>query len=314
MKKIAFLFPGQGSQKVGMGSDFYNEYSSIRELYDMAEETAKRNLSRICFQGPMETLTETVNLQPALTVVNLSVLEAIRQAGIQTHVAAGHSLGEYSALVAAQAVTQEDAIAMVMKRGELMHRESLRRKGAMHAIVGLDIEAVIEILPQAQIHGVVSIANHNMQQQIVTTGSPRAVEAASEIAKSQGARAVPLRVSGAWHSELIKGAENDFHEHLQTLSFSTPTIPVIHNVTADIIDDPDDIRKTMVQQLCSPVRWYDTMCKLMDEKIEIFVEVGPGKVLTGLLRKSLPKDYPATLYAVNNMKSLEKFLNDAVTQ
>lgn len=313
MKKIAFLFPGQGSQKVGMGSDFYNEYSSVRELYDMAEETAKRNLSRICFQGPMETLTETANLQPALTVVNLAVLEAIGQAGLQAHVTAGHSLGEYCALVAAQAVTREHAIAMVMKRGELMHRESLRSPGAMHAIVGLEIEAVNAILPQAQAHGIVSIANHNMKQQIVITGSPGAVDAASELAKSQGARAVPLRVSGAWHSELMKGAENDFHEHLQALPFSTPAIPVIHNVTADVIDDPDDIRKTMVQQLCNPVRWYDTMGKLMDEEVDVFVEVGPGKVLTGLLRKTLPKDYPARLYAVNDLKSLEMFLNDVLS-
>ncbi|MEN8245498.1 MAG: ACP S-malonyltransferase [Thermodesulfobacteriota bacterium] len=313
MTKIAFLFPGQGSQKVGMGSDFYNEYSSVKELFDLAEETVKLNLSRICFQGPMETLTETINLQPALTVVNLSVLEAIEQVGLRAHVTAGHSLGEYSALVAAQSVTREEAFGMVMKRGELMHREALRRKGAMHAIVGLEIEDVRSILPQASENGPVSIANHNMQQQIVITGSPDAVEAASEIAKSRGARAVPLKVSGAWHSELIRGAEDDFKKHLAPLSFSKPAIPVIHNVTAEATDDPDEIREIMVQQLCSPVRWYDTMCKLMDEEIDIFVEVGPGKVLSGLLRKTLPKDYPARQYAVNDLKSLEVFLKDTTS-
>jgi len=312
MTKIAFLFPGQGSQKVGMGSDFYNEYSSVRELFDMAEETVKLNLSRICFQGPMETLTATINLQPALTVVNLSVLTAIHQAGLDAHVTAGHSLGEYSALVAAQSVTREDALAMVMKRGELMHRESVQKKGAMHAIVGLQIEAVQAILPQAQVKGTVSIANHNMRQQIVITGSPAAVEAASEMARSLGARAVALKVSGAWHSELIREAENDFQAYLQALSFRKPVIPVIHNVTADVIDNPEEIRKIMVQQLCSPVRWYDTMCKLMDDEIEVFVEVGPGKVLNGLLRKTLPKNYPARLHAVNDLKSLEVFLKDAL--
>jgi [acyl-carrier-protein] S-malonyltransferase len=310
MKKIAFLFPGQGSQKVGMGSDFYNEYSLVRELYDMAEETVKLNLSRICFQGPMETLTETVNLQPALTVVNLSVLAAIQQADLKAQVTAGHSLGEYSALAAAQVVTREDVFAMVMKRGELMHRESLRRQGAMHAIVGLEIEDVQAILPQVQENGIVSIANHNMRQQVVITGSPEAVEAASAIAKSQGARTVALKVSGAWHSELIRGAENDFQDHLQALPFGRPVVPVIHNVTAEVTDDPDEIRKIMVQQLCSPVRWYDTMCKLIDDDVEVFVEVGPGKVLTGLLRKTIPKDYPARLYAVNDLKSLEVFLKD----
>ena len=310
MTKIAFLFPGQGSQKVGMGSDFYNEYSSVRELFDMAEETVKLNLSRLCFQGPMETLTETVNLQPALTAVNLAVLDAVVQAGVQAQVTAGHSLGEYSALAAAQSITRADAFAMVMKRGELMHRESLRNIGAMHAIVGLEIEGIRAILPQVREKGTVSIANHNMRQQIVITGSPAAVEAAAEMARAQGARAVPLKVSGAWHSELIRGAENDFENHLQALTFSTPAIPVIHNVSADVLDDPKEIRNVMVQQLCSPVRWYDTMCRLMDDEVEVFVEVGPGKVLNGLLRKTLPKDYPAKLYAVNDLKSLELFLND----
>ena len=310
MTKIAFLFPGQGSQKVGMGSDFYNEYSSVRELFDMAEETVKLNLSRLCFQGPMETLTETVNLQPALTAVNLAVLDAVVQAGVQAQVTAGHSLGEYSALAAAQSITRADAFAMVMKRGELMHRESLRNIGAMHAIVGLEIEGIRAILPQVREKGTVSIANHNMRQQIVITGSPAAVEAAAEMARAQGARAVPLKVSGAWHSELIRGAENDFENYLQALTFNTPAIPVIHNVSADVLDDPKEIRNVMVQQLCSPVRWYDTMCRLMDDEVEVFVEVGPGKVLNGLLRKTLPKEYPAKLYAVNDLKSLELFLND----
>jgi len=310
MTKIAFLFPGQGSQKVGMGSDFYNEYSFVRELFDMAEETVKLNLSRLCFQGPMESLTETVNLQPALTVVNLAVLDAVVQAGVQAQVTAGHSLGEYSALAAAQSITRADAFAMVMKRGELMHRESLRNIGAMHAIVGLEIEGIRAILPQVREKGTVSIANHNMRQQIVITGSPAAVEAAAEMAKAQGARAVPLKVSGAWHSELIRGAENDFENYLQALTFNTPAIPVIHNVSADVLDDPKEIRNVMVQQLCSPVRWYDTMCRLMDDEVEVFVEVGPGKVLNGLLRKTIPKNYPAKLYAVNDLKSLELFLND----
>ena len=150
-----------------------------------------------------------------------------------------------------------------------------------------------------------------MRQQVVITGSPAAVEAASEIAKAQGARAVALKVSGAWHSELIRGAENDFENFLQGLTFSQPAIPVMHNVSADVVDEPGEIRQLMVQQLCSPVRWYDTMCKMMDDDVDVFVEVGPGKVLNGLLRKTLPRDYPARLYAVNDLKSLEVFLEDA---
>jgi [acyl-carrier-protein] S-malonyltransferase len=183
----------------------------------------------------------------------------------------------------------------------------------MHAIVGLEIADIQAILPTAQEKGPVSIANHNMRQQIVITGSPAAVESAAEAAKAQGARAVPLRVSGAWHSELIRGAEIDFDNFLQDMPFSKPAIPVIHNVSADVTDNPSEIRKLMVQQLCSPVRWYDTMCKLMDDEVEVFAEVGPGKVLNGLLRKTLPRDYPARLYAVNDLKSLEIFVSDVLS-
>ena len=310
MKKTAFLFPGQGAQSIGMGLEFYQEYDSVRELFDMAEESTKINLSRLCFKGPMEDLTMTVNLQPAVTVVNLACLAAVQKEGVKPDITAGHSLGEFSALYASGVVSKEDVFSLVLKRGELMHRESIRHKGAMHAIIGLSIDDVDKLVKEVQAEGVVAVANHNTAYQIVTTGAPAQVEKVSLLASSQGARTIPLKVSGAWHSELIKGAEDEFKEFLETIPFNTPEIPIIHNVTAGFAMDPDEIKAVVAKQFCSPVRWYDSMCRLMDEGVEIFAEIGPGKVLAGLLKKILPKDYPCKIYNINNMKTLEAFLKE----
>lgn len=310
MKKTAFLFPGQGSQAVGMGLDFYQEYDVVRELFDMAEEISKIKLSKLCFKGPMEDLTQTVNLQPAVTAVNLACLTVIEKEGVTPDICAGHSLGEYSAICASDIVSREDTFRLVFKRGKLMHREAEKNKGAMHAIIGLSIDMVEEIVSEAKTEGVVAVANHNAEKQIVITGAPDPVKKASSIASSQGARAIPLKVSGAWHSQLIQGAQDEFKNFIESIPFNTPQRPTIFNVTADFEKKPDDIKSIMARQLCSPVKWYDSICKLMAEHIEIFVEVGPGKVLTGLLKKILPKDYPCQIFNVNDMKALEQFIKE----
>jgi [acyl-carrier-protein] S-malonyltransferase len=309
LKKIAFLFPGQGSQRIGMGLEFYQAFDVVREVFDMAEELVKINLSKLCFKGPMEDLTATVNLQPALTAINLSTLTVIQKEGIRADVTAGHSLGEYSALCAAAVISKEDTIRSVMKRGELMHREATRQKGAMSAIIGLPIETVEDIVAKAGSDGIVSVANHNTKEQIVITGEPGAVQKASALAANQNGRSIPLKVSGAWHSALIHDAESDFKIFLENIPFSTPDMPVLHNVTADSTKDPSEIRSMMVTQLCHPVKWYDTMGRLVDEEIEIFVEVGPGNVLAGLLKKTIPEGYPHQIFRVNNMKTLEIFFS-----
>jgi [acyl-carrier-protein] S-malonyltransferase len=308
LSKMAYLFPGQGSQVVGMGQDFYQEFGFVRELFDMAEEISRINLRQLCFKGPMEELTRTVNLQPAVTVVNLAFLAAVQRKTGKPAVSAGHSLGEYSALHAADVVSAEDTIRLVHKRGELMHREALKRKGAMSALLGLTIDVVEEIVERGRERGVVSVANHNTAQQIVITGEPAAVAAVSAYATEKGAKAIPLKVSGAWHSELIRGAEEDFKAFLQTVAFNSPQSAVVFNITADTESDSDEIRSVMSRQLCSPVKWFDAMKKLVEEKIDIFVEIGPGKVLTGLLRKNLPKDYPATVFNVNDLNTFENFI------
>jgi [acyl-carrier-protein] S-malonyltransferase len=311
-KNIAFLFPGQGSQAVGMGLDLYEEYDFVREIFDMVDETTKSHISKLCFKGPMEDLTLTVNLQPAVTAVNLACLAVLQKEGVHPAVSAGHSLGEYSALRAANVTSTEATLKLVFKRGQLMHREATKNQGAMHAILGLDIGTVGDIVEKAKAKGIVAVANHNAAQQIVITGAPEAVEYASELASAQGAKAIPLKVSGAWHSELIRGAEEDFKTFLASIPFQAPETPVVFNVTAEFESDLNQIRQLMATQLCSPVRWYDSMCKMQEQGVEVFAEVGPKRVLTGLLRKIIPENYEHQAFNVDSMKGLETFLK-AVT-
>jgi [acyl-carrier-protein] S-malonyltransferase len=311
MKPTACLFPGQGSQSVGMGEDFYREFDFVREIFDMVEETTRIHVSKLCFKGPMEELTQTVHLQPALTAVNLACLQALAHAGFDFTMCAGHSLGEYSALQAAGVIRREDAARLVFRRGELMHREASRYKGAMQAIVGLPLAEVDALVAEGSKKGVVAVANHNMETQIVITGAPEPVAYVGALAAGKGAKAVPLKVSGAWHSELIRGAELEFKETLSKTDFQAPQKTVIFNVTAADAQDPSEIREIMSRQLCSPVRWYDSMLRMKAAGMEVFVEVGPGKVLSGLLRKILPKDDPARVFNVGTLAQLEEFLKAA---
>lgn len=293
-----------------MGQDFYQEFDFVREIFDMASDISKINISRLCFNGPMEDLTMTVNLQPSITTVSLACLAAVEKEGIQAHCCAGHSLGEYSALCASRVLSRENALRLVFKRGELMHRESTRHTGTMSAILGLPIDAVEKLVSEVQVNRGVSVANHNTAVQIVITGVPDQVREVSSLAAEQGAKAIPLKVSGAWHSELMRGAEKDFSEIVQSTPFNKPEIPVIHNVTADQTEDPDEIKDIMIQQICSPVRWYDSTQKMADEGVEVFAELGPGTVLAGILKKNMPPDNSYKIYNINNLKSFEGFLKE----
>jgi [acyl-carrier-protein] S-malonyltransferase len=310
MKKIAFLFPGQGSQNVGMGNDIYQAFPEAREIFDSAQATTGLPVTELCFQGPMEVLTQTVHLQPAVTAMNLACLAVLNKQGIAPTVTAGHSLGEYSALCAAGVISCEDTLKLVHRRGLLMHREATQHVGAMQAIVGLTIDVIQEIVQEVQSEGVVAVANYNTEKQIVITGAPAPVEKAAGLAVQKGAKAVPLKVSGAWHSRLIQGAEPEFVDFLNTVSFHSARCDVLLNVTGAAERDPAVIQSVMCRQLCSPVRWYPAMKELMVRGIEAVIEVGPGRVLAGILKQILPRDYPCKVYTANTVKNLEQAIQE----
>lgn len=288
-----------------MGLELYQKYDYVKEIFDQAENITQIKIADLCFNGPMADLTQTINLQPAVTAVNLACLEVLNRKGVKADLCAGHSLGEYSALCAAGIVSAADTLRLVFKRGRLMHREAEIHKGSMQAVIGLPIEAVTQIV--SRVEGVVSVANHNSETQIVITGAPEAVKKAGRMAKEQGGKAIPLKVSGAWHSDLIKGAEEEFQSFLESIPFSAPKCSVIHNVTADTCVEPDKIRALMATQLCNPVRWYDTICRMLDDGVDTFVEVGPGKVISGLVKKIIRPDHSVKIYNVNDPVSIETF-------
>jgi len=310
-RKVVFLFPGQGSQTVGMARDLHDHFVFVRELFDMAEEISHLRLRRLIFDGPFEDLTRTVNLQPAMTVVNLACLAALRHAGATPDVTAGHSLGEYAALTAAAVLSAEDTLRLVMARGRLMQREAQRLAGQMQAIIGLTIDEVTAVLVQIGAPEAVAVANHNSEKQIVITGTPAAVQAAAKELAGRGARTVPLKVSGAWHSALIKGAEGEMAALLAEADFRKPCCPVALYVTGALTADAEQIRSAMAVQLCSPVRWFDAMQAVLQADATDFVEVGPGSVLAGLIRKIRPPGATSRIYGVNSLQSLDAYLNAA---
>jgi [acyl-carrier-protein] S-malonyltransferase len=308
MSQIAFIFPGQGSQYVGMGQDLFDADPQARQLFELAEETTGLALKRLCFTGPMEELTLTVNLQPAVTVVNMCLYRALAAAGVTPAAVCGHSLGEYSALFAAGVLSAKDTLAAVRERGRLMHREAEKYPGAMAAVIGLTPEKLKGLVRPFAKEGPIALANFNTPEQTVISGSPEIVARAGNAAKAEGAKVIPLKVSGAWHSPLMMGANADFGAFMDTLNFQAPRVPLYLNATAAPETNPKILRASMGAQLTSPVRWAELVENLKAAGIDTWVEVGPKNVLTGLVRKILPQEPKENFHNVENRESLEKFL------
>jgi [acyl-carrier-protein] S-malonyltransferase len=307
MGKIAFVFPGQGSQTVGMGQSIADAIPEAKGVFDKADSRLGYSLSNIIFNGPQEELTLTTNAQPALLTTSIAILKVFSESGIKADYTAGHSLGEYTALVASGAIQFEDAVYAVHKRGQYMEEAVPNGEGTMAAILGMDREALQEVTQQISKQGhPVQLANLNCPGQIVISGAKKGVELACELAKEKGAkRALPLQVSGPFHSELMKPAAEKFKAELESIQIQDAVIPVIANVTADVLTNAGEIGGKLIEQLYSPVLWEDSVKKMIELGVDTFVEVGPGKVLSGLVKKV---DRSVNTYAVQDLDSCQEVI------
>ncbi len=299
---VGFLFPGQGSQSVGMGKALFDAHSELKQVYDEATEVLGYDIADLCFNGPQDTLNLTEHTQPALLVSSVAALRVLQPAGITPLAVAGHSLGEYTALVAAGGLTYRDAVGIVQKRGRYMAEAVPAGTGLVVALLGLATDAVKEACREAASVGIVQPANFNSPGQVVIAGEKAAVERAIELAKSKGCKkAVPLPVSVPVHTPLMQKAADRLAKELAAITWSDLRMPVINNAEAKPIVKAADIPASLVRQLPSSVLWEDSVKRMASMGIKTFVEVGPGTVLTGLVRRIVPD---AVTLNVNDPKSL----------
>ncbi|MFH1687367.1 MAG: ACP S-malonyltransferase [bacterium] len=304
MSKTVLMFPGQASQYVGMGKDLYDASAPVRALYQLASAELGADIARISFEGPAEELKRTRFTQPAILLHSLAVLTTLGENLPDFDYACGHSLGEYGALAVTGALSYEDAVRAVVRRATLMEEACVANPGTMAAIVALTADQVEEVCRQAARHGVVIPANYNSGNQIAISGSLAAVEAAVTLAKEAGAkRALMLEVGGAFHSPLMESAKAGLARYLGTLTFNTPSRPVVANVTAVPTTDAGQIKELLEAQVTAPVRWSQTMACLKEAGVDRVIEIGPGKVLAGLAKRDMRPE------KILNLDTLEDVTN-----
>lgn len=302
MRKTAFIFPGQGAQYVGMAQEFYEQIPKSRKVFRLASEASGLDIPSLCF-AENEKLHITEYTQICMLTAEAAILEALREAGYNPDVTAGLSLGEYAALMAADVMDWKDAFALVRKRGIYM-QEAVPIGGAMAAVMGLDADKIEEICKKTD--GIVSVANYNCPGQIVITGQKRAVEVAGMLCKEAGAkRVIPLNVSGPFHSELLTKAGEKLGEALKDVEIKEFSVPYVSNVLAEYVREPSKVRHLLCLQVSSPVRWQQSIERMIQDGVEEFVEIGPGHTLSGFMRK-INRDVKVS--NVDNMKDFEKFI------
>ncbi|MFH1569738.1 MAG: ACP S-malonyltransferase [Gemmatimonadota bacterium] len=294
MAGCAFLYPGQASQVVGMARDLYALSAAVRELFDQADQVLGLPLTRLCFEGPAEELAQTAVTQPAVFVHSVAATRLLVAGGVHPSCAAGHSLGEYSALVAAGVLDFGDALQLVGERARLMQQAGEAAPGKMAAVIGLEDDAVVRLC--AEVGEAVVPANFNAPGQVVVSGEAAAVDALAERARQAGAkRVIELPVSGAFHSPLMAPAARELEQRLRSVPMAPPRVPILTNVAADAVRDVEELRRQLIRQMTSPVRWTQILRRMVDMGVSRAAEVGPGSVLKGLGRRAAPEleVYPA---------------------